>query len=114
MRARGRAVAAALAAMVAAIACHASFSTQEPIPIKPIAAPVTVTIVGALSLPAGEQVRTEVVERDGTRTALAMSSGMLEGLGPGAKTGAQVRVIGEPATLNGAPAIRVTSIALVP
>ena len=108
-------MAAALAASAAALACGKSNGvTTKPIPIRPIAAPAVQTIEGSLALPTGDETHTMVVDAVGKRTVLVLSPGMLEGLGTGAKTGAQVRVIGEPATLNGAPAIRVTSIVLAP
>ena len=106
--------AAGSCAASAVLGCHASIATERPIPLRPIAAPAMVTIVGALELPKGEQLRTLVIEPDGTRTVLVVSQSVIDGLGPGAKTGAQVRVTGEPATYNGAAAIRVTSIMLVP
>lgn len=114
MRAGALAAVAALAASVGGVGCHASIATEKPIPIRPIATPAMQTIDGALALPQGDQTHISVVEADGRRTVLVVSQSMMDGLGPGAKTGARVRVIGEPATLNGASAIRVTSIMLVP
>jgi hypothetical protein len=104
-----------LAASAGMTACSKSATAvPKPIPIKPIAAPAVMTVTGLLELPAGEQLHTSVIA-DGKRLLLVLSPNMIDALGPGARTpGAQVRVTGEPATLNGAPAIRVTSIALVP
>jgi len=98
------------------VACGKSnAAVQRPIPIKPIAAPAVQTITGLLELPAGDQPHSAIVEQGGKRTLLVVSQNMIDALGPGARApGAQIRVTGEPATLNGAPAIRVTSIALVP
>jgi hypothetical protein len=115
---RATAVAASLVAL--GLAC-AKAPEMRPIPVPVLAAPAMVTITGALDIVVGdptgvgaEQVRASVVEADGKRTALVMVRRQLDDLGAAARQpGTRVRVTGEPATLNGAPAIRVTNIMLV-
>lgn len=110
--------------IAAALAVGCAAPARQTIDTPPVqAAAITHTIIGVLDLVIGdpasgagsERILAALVDSIGNRTPLVLVREQLDGLGPDArKPGFRVRVVGEPATLHGAPALRVLSISATP
>jgi hypothetical protein len=115
---RSRSAALALGAVVLALSCARPPKAIDTPPV--MEAPAPQTLVGVLDLvigdprnAGGEQVNASLVEPGGKRTALVITRGQLDALGPAVRQpGTKVRVIGELLTVNGAPAVRVATISI--